>query len=101
MSYVIRYDNGSYNWGSGHEVAKAEASKYSTQQEAYAIAKGIVGEDLYGIQEIEYVSDTNTSTERTIQRQDSVTDQLKDLVKLANQNGMYDAADWILDNLKK
>lgn len=32
-------------------------------------------------------------------RQDSVTDQLKDLVKLANQNGMYDAADWIRNQL--
>jgi hypothetical protein len=28
-------------------------------------------------------------------RQDSVTDQLWDLVDLANKNGMYDAADWL------
>lgn len=35
------------------------------------------------------------------QRQDSVTDQLMDLVKLANQNGMYDAADWIMNQLNK
>jgi hypothetical protein len=101
MSYLIKYSNGAYNWGSGHEVEKKEATRYSTQEQAYAIAKGIVGEALYGIQEIEYVSDTNTSTGRTIQRQDSVTDQLYDLVNLANQNGMYDAADWIMDRLGK
>jgi len=28
-------------------------------------------------------------------RQDSVTDQLLDLVALANMHGMYDAADWL------
>jgi len=101
MSYLIKYSNGAYNWGSGHEVAKEEASKYSTEQEAYAIAKGIVGESLYGIQEIEYVSDTASPAKRGMPRQDSVTDQLKDLVNLANQNGMYDAADWLINQLNK
>lgn len=29
------------------------------------------------------------------QRQDSLTDQMNDLVKLAIEHGMYDAVDWI------
>jgi len=31
--------------------------------------------------------------------QASVTDQLMDLVKLANKNGLYDAADWLSQRL--
>jgi hypothetical protein len=31
--------------------------------------------------------------------QASVTDQLLDLVKLANKNGLYDAADWLSQKL--
>jgi hypothetical protein len=30
-----------------------------------------------------------------VQDQRSLTDQLKDLILLANRNGMYDAADWL------
>lgn len=30
-----------------------------------------------------------------VQRQDSVTDQLHDLIRLANDHGLYDAADWV------
>lgn len=33
--------------------------------------------------------------------QRSVTDQLKDLVVLANRRGLYDAADWIQSRLQK
>lgn len=35
---------------------------------------------------------------RTIRMPDqrSVTDQLKDLIRLAHQNGLYDAADWVM-----
>jgi hypothetical protein len=33
------------------------------------------------------------------QRQDSLTDQLRDLVHVANREGMYDAADWIADRI--
>lgn len=29
------------------------------------------------------------------QRQDSLHDQLRDLIPIANQNGMYDAADYL------
>lgn len=32
---------------------------------------------------------------RKPQRQDSLTDQLRDLVPIAEREGMYDAADWI------
>jgi len=39
-----------------------------------------------------------TNTKMPDQR--SVTDQLKDLIKFANQNGLYDAADWIQSQLK-
>lgn len=34
------------------------------------------------------------------QRQDSVTDQLNDLIKFAIQSGMYDAVDWIKSKMK-
>lgn len=34
------------------------------------------------------------------QRQDSVTDQLRDLYAFANKLGMYDAADFIMKGLK-
>ncbi len=34
-------------------------------------------------------------------RQDSLTDQIRDLVKLANEHGMYDAADWITARLRE
>lgn len=34
-------------------------------------------------------------TEVCPQRQDSVTDQLKDLIVIANKFGLYDAADYI------
>lgn len=30
--------------------------------------------------------------------QRSLTDQLKDVIRLATQNGLYDAADWITQN---
>jgi hypothetical protein len=33
------------------------------------------------------------------QRQDSLTEQLRDLVHVANREGMYDAADWIADRI--
>jgi hypothetical protein len=35
------------------------------------------------------------------QRQDSTTDQLRDLMAVANKLGMYDACDWIRDRLEK
>ena len=35
------------------------------------------------------------------QRQDSTTDQLRDLIGVANQLGLYDAADFIKDTLQK
>lgn len=38
--------------------------------------------------------------ERKAQRQDSVTDQLRDLIQIANHEGMYDAADWIRRSLE-
>jgi hypothetical protein len=38
--------------------------------------------------------------ERKPQRQDALNDQLRDLVVLANHNGMYDAADFITSLLK-
>lgn len=34
-------------------------------------------------------------------RQDSVTDQLYDLLAIANREGMYDAALWIEDRMKR
>ena len=35
----------------------------------------------------------------TAQRQDSVTEQLRDVIQLAVEAGCYDAADWIRDRL--
>jgi len=32
---------------------------------------------------------------RTLQRQDSLSSQLEDLVNIANKHGMYDAADYL------
>jgi len=34
------------------------------------------------------------------QRQDSLVDQLEDLIAVANRLGMYDAADWVKTRLK-
>lgn len=34
------------------------------------------------------------------QRQDSVTDQLVDVIALAERDGCYDAADWIKDFMR-
>ena len=34
------------------------------------------------------------------QRQDNLTDQIKDLIRLANQHGMYDAADHLARTFK-
>lgn len=39
--------------------------------------------------------------ERLAQRQDSVADQLRDLVAVATKLGMYDAADWIHTRLDR
>lgn len=39
-----------------------------------------------------------TCTGAPEQRQDSTTDQLKDLLVLARAHGMYDACDWIMNN---
>ncbi len=36
-----------------------------------------------------------------IPRQDSLTDQLKSLINLATQHGLYDAADWLTAQLEK
>lgn len=35
----------------------------------------------------------------SVQRQDSLTDQLRDLSRLAVTNGLYDAAQWLEDQL--
>ena len=47
-----------------------------------------------------YAAGTTDAAEpkRTIRMPDqrSVTDQLKDLIRLAHQNGLYDAADWVM-----
>jgi hypothetical protein len=40
------------------------------------------------------------SQPRRAQRQDSVTDQLLDVAKAANEMGCYDAADWIMDRIR-
>ena len=38
---------------------------------------------------------------KSIQRQDSTTDQLKDLIAVANKLKMYDAADYLKNVLSK
>lgn len=38
--------------------------------------------------------------EKYPQRQDGLNDQLRDLVTLANVHGMYDAADWLQQEVK-
>jgi hypothetical protein len=43
----------------------------------------------------------NCSSHKKPQRQDSLTDQLLDLLRLANHEGMYDAADFIAAQLRK
>lgn len=35
------------------------------------------------------------------QSQQSLTDQLRELIELANKNGLYDAGDWISDYLER
>ncbi len=44
-----------------------------------------------------YVTRVRTADGQTqlAQRQDSLQDQLEDLIVVATRNGMYDAADWI------
>lgn len=37
----------------------------------------------------------------TVQSQASVTEQLEELVRLANEHGLYDAADWVLYALRR
>lgn len=42
---------------------------------------------------------TRIVQKQRVQRQDSLDDQLRGLVQIANREGMYDAADWIRDLL--
>jgi hypothetical protein len=48
--------------------------------------------DLFGI-------DPNFDTPAP--RQDSLTDQLRDLIRLANRGGMYDAADYLTEVMQR
>lgn len=41
------------------------------------------------------VSTGKTKSARKPQRQDSLTDQINDLIDLAEREGLYDASDWI------
>lgn len=43
MTYVIKFDNGSYNQGNGHEVRLVEATRYETHQEAEAKTAELCG----------------------------------------------------------
>jgi hypothetical protein len=40
-------------------------------------------------------NDASLHKDRPVQRQDSLTDQLKDLILIAESHGMYDAADYL------
>lgn len=46
------------------------------------------------------MTDLSDISPRT-QRQDSLLDQLSDLLKVANHLGMYDAADWLRRQLNE
>ena len=41
--YIIRYDDGSYNYGEGFDVTKSEATIYSTLEEAQEQSEGLCG----------------------------------------------------------
>ena len=41
------------------------------------------------------------SAVKRAQRQDSLTDQLRDLAAIADREGMYDAADFIRDRIEE
>ena len=43
MYWVIKFDNGSYNQGNGHEVRLVEATRYETHQEAEAKTAELCG----------------------------------------------------------
>ena len=49
----------------------------------------------------EWFREVSKNLPKMQQRQDSTTDQLIDLVGVANRLGLYDAADFIKDTLKK
>lgn len=46
--YLIRFNDGSYNWHLGHPVRRDEASRYDTLEAAQTMA-----ENLMGVEEIE------------------------------------------------
>lgn len=48
--FIIRFDDGSYNWGLGHPATKADATRYATKESAESMA-----EDLVGVEAIEEV----------------------------------------------
>lgn len=49
----------------------------------------------------EWMRTVTKSIPKLPQRQDSTTDQLLDLIGVANQLGLYDAADFIKNSLRR
>ena len=78
MPYVIRFNNGSYNEGSGFEVQKAEATRYETLSKAQEVS-----ETLRGVEAIEEVQEP---------LMDDAEGILKEKVDLETRKAALDAA---------
>lgn len=49
MSWVIRWNNGSYNWEGGWEAGLSEATRYASEEEAFQALIEINGVDSDGV----------------------------------------------------